>query len=268
MNQIPIDESVDNVHNELQVSEEVFEIPLHLIDPDPEQPRKHFPQDRIKELATSIVQEGLIQPILVQPIDGRYKIIAGELRYRAHLELGKDTIRAIVKEIDEDTKVSIQLAENQKRNDLNSIEEAEYYKFLVDSKNYTHQKIADLIGKSRTYVTNKLRLLKLPQNVREDLINGVISEGHARSLISKAPEEIHNDLVEIKNNNLSVRDAEKLGHDVTRETIELDKSKIVIADQLLVLQILQEPDGSIKHEVEVEPLVKALISDLRILRSR
>jgi len=201
----------------------LVELPLESIVPDPDQPRKDFNEESLKELAESIRQHGILQPITVKPIEGgKYQIITGERRWRACIKARLPTIKAIIfeKEISEAEKHELQLVENLHRDDLDSIEEAETYKRLIQEFGYTHEELAKRIGKSREYITNKLRLLKLPDNVKKALQEGKITEGHARALISLSNDKQEEILGRVLSEGLSVRQTEKLiKHDiVSRET--------------------------------------------------
>ena len=176
---------------------------------NPNQPRKKFDEAHIKELAKSIKEYGILQPILVQENNnGEYQIIAGERRWRAAQIIGISEIPAIVKESSNESSVEISLIENIQREDLNPIEEAEIYDELLKKYNLSHQDIADKVGKSRSYVTNMLRFLKMPEKLKKMLINNEISAGHAKVVMASGnPEELAKS---IKQENLSVRQAEAL----------------------------------------------------------
>ncbi len=178
--------------------------------PSKTQPRKYFNDDTIVELAESIKKFGILNPIIVKPENGKFKIISGERRYRAAQIAGLNEIPVIIKdEVNEKVSFEISLIENIHREDLNPLEEAESFKKLIEEFNYTHQQIAELVGKDRTYVTNMLRLLKLTDFVKANLIKGNITVGHCKIMVN-LPEEKQNELCElIIKNNLSVREAEK-----------------------------------------------------------
>lgn len=203
------------------MSKEIIELSIDSIIPDFNQPRKYFDELKIKELAESIKIHGLLQPILVRPIqNGKFKIVHGGRRWRACKLLGLKTIRAEVQSLTDKEALEIQLVENLQREDLNPIEEAETYQKMIDKLGYTHEEIAIRIGKSREYVTNKLRLLKLPDNIKQAIIKGNITEGHARALISlkdneQRQEEVFN---KILSERLSVRQTEGILNNVSRET--------------------------------------------------
>ena len=160
------------------------------IEPNREQPRKDFDETALSELADSIAQHGLIQPIVVKPTaQGRYSIIAGERRWRACRMAGLNEVPVIIKDADEQTLMEIALIENLQREDLNAVEEALGYRSLIDSFGLTQDEVAKKMGKSRSAVTNALRLLALNENELEALRRGTITAGHARALLSCDDEE-------------------------------------------------------------------------------
>ena len=166
-------------------SQDILIIDIEDIEPMPTQPRKRFDEESIRKLSDSIKKYGIIQPLLVKQENGKYRIIAGERRWRAAKMSNLSEIPVIVKDnVDDVTVFEISLIENLQREDLNPIEEAESYKKLIEAFNYTHEKLAELIGKNRTYVTNSLRLLKLTAFVKEKLIEGELSTGHGKILAS------------------------------------------------------------------------------------
>lgn len=181
------------------------------VEPNREQPRKNFDEDALEELAESIKQFGLLQPILVQDRKTYYEIIAGERRWRAAKKAGLKEVPVIIKNLSEQEIVEISLIENIQREDLNPIEEAQAYKRLLTEFNLKQDEVAERVAKSRTAVTNSMRLLKLCDNVQQMIIDGMISTGHARALISiEDPEQQYTVAQQIFDEKLSVRDVEKL----------------------------------------------------------
>ena len=181
------------------------------VEPNREQPRKNFDEDALEELAESIKQFGLLQPILVQDRKSYYEIIAGERRWRAAKKAGLKEVPVIIKNLTDQEIVEISLIENIQREDLNPIEEAQAYKRLLTEFNLKQDEVADRVSKSRTAVTNSMRLLKLCDEVQQMIINGMISTGHARALIGiEDPEKQYNIAQRIFDEKLSVRDVEKL----------------------------------------------------------
>jgi ParB family chromosome partitioning protein len=185
----------------------VAEIEIARIKPNPNQPRVHFDEAAIDELAESIAQRGVLQPILLRPDGEGFQIIAGERRWRAAQRARLHTIPAIVREIDEATTAELALIENIQRQDLNAIEEAEGYKQLIERHGHTQDQVGRIVHKSRSHVANLLRLLDLPEFVRLSLSRGDISMGHARAVAtSEDPENLTREIVA---KGLSVRQAEE-----------------------------------------------------------
>ena len=178
------------------------------IRPNPAQPRQIFDEQALAELAASIEERGVLQPILVRPILDGYELIAGERRWRAAQKAQLHEIPAIIREFDEESRAEIALIENVQRENLNAIEEAEAYRRLISGYGHSQEVVGKLVGKSRSHVANLLRLLELPDAVRLMLLRGDISMGHARAIASAPdPEELANEIVE---GDLSVRQAEHL----------------------------------------------------------
>ena len=185
----------------------VREIEIGRIRPNPEQPRSQFKEEAIDELADSIAERGVLQPILLRPHGDGFEIVAGERRWRAAQRARLHTIPSIVREIDDPTAAEIALIENVQREDLNAIEEAEGYRQLIDRHGHTQENIAKLVHKSRSHVANLLRLLELPEFVRQSLLRGDISMGHARAVAAAPdPEALTREVIA---KGLSVRQAEE-----------------------------------------------------------
>ena len=195
-----------------EVIKEVDTIDINKIEPNSNQPRKNFNEDKIHELAESIKQHGLIEPLIVQKgKKGFYTIIAGERRWRAAREAGVKEIPVVVKEYSDQQVMEIALIENIQREDLNAIEEAEAYERLIKDFNLKQDEVAERVSKSRVAITNSLRLLKLDPRVREMIIEDKIKSGHARALLSVTdPEEQYRLAVMIFDNSMSVRETEKM----------------------------------------------------------
>ncbi len=186
----------------------IKEIEINKIKPNPYQPRKTFNEESIKELAASIEKHGLMQPIIVIENEGEYILVAGERRLRAVKSLGKESIKAIISDISLKDLREYALIENIQREDLNALEIALSLKSLIDEFGFTHEELAKNIGKSRTYISNMLRLLNLPKVVREKLSQNKISYGHAKVLLGLEENQIKEVLEKIENENLNVRDTE------------------------------------------------------------
>lgn len=182
------------------------------IEPNRTQPRKEFDEQALSELAESISQHGLLQPLLVRPLTlGGYQIVAGERRYRASRMAGLTEVPVIIKELTDTETMEIALIENLQREDLSPVEEALGYKALIDEHGFSQEEVAKSVGKSRPAVANALRLLKLPDNIMEYLKDGKISAGHARALLALENEELMTELAdEIVAKDLSVRQVEKI----------------------------------------------------------
>ena len=160
----------------------VRDLPIYMIDPNPDQPRRTFDEDALRELAASIESVGVIQPIVVCETDGRYRIIAGERRYRACRMAGLEMIPAIVRNWDQQRQLEAALIENLQRDDLNAIEEARGVRRLMEEGGLTQERAAERLGKSRSALANLLRLLTLEDAVQQMVIDGKLSAGHARAL--------------------------------------------------------------------------------------
>ena len=187
----------------------IQKINISQIAPNPLQPRKSFKDDELKELSSSIKNQGLIQPIIVKPTnDNQFQIIAGERRWRACQINGMHEVDCVVKDLDDTNVLEAALIENIQREDLNVIEEANAYKGLIEIKGINNENLSKLIGKSSSHISNILRLLELDKKIQEMVINGELSMGHARALIG-VPDAIKkaNEIVEKK---LSVRQVEKI----------------------------------------------------------
>jgi ParB family chromosome partitioning protein len=201
----------------LQVSETnddnkaYFVCPIEQIRPNRNQPRKHFAPEKLEELAASIREKGIIQPLVVTRKDGFYEIIAGERRWRAAQKAGLHEIPVVIREASDAVVMELALIENIQRQDLNAIEEAEAYRSLVEQFSISQEDVARRVGKSRTAVTNALRLLKLPESIQHDIIEERLSMGHARALLAlESPELIDTARHEILHRQLSVRATEEL----------------------------------------------------------
>ena len=220
--------SKQNMESEKQSGETIVNITK--VEPNREQPRKNFDEDSLEELAESIKQFGLLQPILVQDRKTYYEIIAGERRWRAAKKAGLKEVPVIIKNLSEQEIVEISLIENIQRENLNPIEEAQAYKRLLTEFNLKQDEVAERVAKSRTAVTNSMRLLKLCDNVQQMIIDDMISTGHARALITiEDPEQQYAIAQQIFDEKLSVRDVEKMVKNLNKpvkikNTVSIDKS--------------------------------------------
>ena len=174
---------IPDVTTPLPPRESTSEVDLDLLGPNPFQPRLNFNEERLEELAASIRSNGVIQPILVRKRDRRYEIIAGERRWRAAQRAGLLKVPVVVREVPDDKLLEVALIENIQREDLNPIDEAVAYRRLIDEFSLTQESLAAAVGKERSTIANTLRLLRLPDPAREQVITGALSMGHARALL-------------------------------------------------------------------------------------
>lgn len=212
-----------------------LEINISEITPNKNQPRKEFEQSSLEELADSIKEHGVIQPLIVRPMSiGGYEIVAGERRYRACRIAGITKVPVIIKDLDDNQTMQIALIENLQRENLNPIEEAMGYKDLIDKYGYTQEKVSKSVGKSRPVVANALRLLNLPLEVIDMLAKGSISSGHARALLGLGLEN-EDEIIKISKliieKDLTVRDVEKLAQQ-NKSEIKLPKPKNVFYKEM------------------------------------
>jgi ParB family transcriptional regulator, chromosome partitioning protein len=186
-------------------------VPIEFLSPNPKNPRRHFGDADLTDLAQSIREHGVVQPVVARPSPtqaGRYEIIAGERRWRAAQRAGLSEIPIIVRDVNDRTALELAIIENVQRTDLNPVEEALGYQQLIDDHGYTPADLGQVIGKSRSHVANTLRLLKLPDVIRDMLVDGALSAGHARTLVTaEDPAGLAKRIVE---DGLSVRQAEAL----------------------------------------------------------
>lgn len=192
--------------------EELREIDIDLIDPNNVQPRTRFDEAQLEELAQSIRTNGVVQPILVRKINsGRYQIVAGERRWRAAQRAGLQAIPSVVRDVPDDKMLELALIENIQRQELNAIEEAYAYKRLIETFGLTQETVAQRVGRDRTFVTNYLRLLRLPSDIQQLVEESKLSMGHARALLGiDDPEKQRQIARSVIDKSLSVRETEKL----------------------------------------------------------
>ena len=191
--------------------ERVKYLSIHNVKPNSNQPRKTFDEDKIAELADSIRENGIIQPIIVRKKGRSYEIVAGERRWRAAIKADLKEIPCIVRDISDEQNMLLAIIENMQREDLNPIEEAEGLNQMVKTYGLTQEQISKSVGKSRPYIANSLRLLKLPDYVKDLMADGTLSAGHGRALVSVEDEKKRRSITDkIIKNGLSVRETEKL----------------------------------------------------------
>lgn len=233
------------------------------VEPNREQPRKKFDDDKLEELSESIKTYGLLQPILVQKRDGYYEIIAGERRWRAALKAGLKEIPVIVRDYTEKEILELSLVENIQRENLNPIEEALAYKRLMDEFNLGQEEVAQRVSKSRSAVANSLRLLKLEENVQKMVIDGEISMGHARALLPlEDPEKQLSTAKEIVDKKLSVRETEKKVKEILSSRDDTDTKKPETKQQE------EDPSIAIIYKQIEERLQQTLHTKVSIQRKR
>jgi len=193
----------------VQVTAADGRVPIEFVSPNPKNPRRSFAEADLADLSQSIREHGIVQPVLVRrKADGKYEIIAGERRWRAAQRAGLTELPVLVHDVDDRTALELAIIENVQRADLNPVEEALGYQQLIDEHNYTQADLGNVIGKSRSHVANTLRLLKLPEVIRDLLVDGTLSAGHARTLVTAAdPAGLAKRIVD---GGLSVRQAEAL----------------------------------------------------------
>lgn len=206
----------DNFENEIVKNtskDEIVELNIADIRSNPYQPRKSFDEQALNELAESIKEHGLVQPIIVKKSIKGYEIVAGERRTKASKIAGKTTIPAIIRDFNDTQMMEIALIENIQRENLNPIEEANAYEKILTAENITQEELAKKFGKSRSYITNILGILRLPENVKNYVIEGKLSLGHARTLSKlENPEQINRIAEKIMSDGLNVRETEKIAN--------------------------------------------------------
>lgn len=213
-------------------NESFLEIDLDLIEPNSEQPRTRFPEENLEELTQSIRANGLVQPIVVRKKGSSYELVAGERRWRASQRAGLQKIPAIIKDVSDDKLLELALIENIQRQELNAIEEAKAYKKLIETLGLTQELVAERVGKNRTFITNYMRLLKLPEDIQHLVSEEKLSAGHARALLmlenSDSQRQLAKNIIEMS---LSVRETERAVKRVARgasETVEKKQVKPIL----------------------------------------
>lgn len=208
------------------------------IQKNPYQPRKEFSEEKIQELAQSIKENGLIQPIIVRksPVLG-YEILAGERRYRASIAAGLSEVPVIIKQLSDQDMMLHSIIENLQRENLNPIEEAKAYQSLID-KGFTHTEIAEKMGKSRPYITNLVRLLGLPKHILTEVESGKLSQAHARLLIQLSSDRQDTLLNRIQTENLSVRQVEQILQKTNKKSSKKEKDHFVKEEEQKLKKIL------------------------------
>ena len=245
------------LHQETDPKDKVFMVKLSQVEPNRKQPRKQFDEDALLELAESIKQFGVLQPLLVQKKDDYYEIIAGERRWRASKLAGVKEIPVIVKNFSEQEAVEISLIENIQRENLNPIEEAAAYKRLMEEFHLKQDTIAERVAKSRTAVTNSMRLLKLDERVQQMLIDEMLTTGHARALLSIENKELqYSTAVKVFDEKLSDRETEKLVKEVLNPAKKEKPQEKDRAQDLIYEQLEEKIKGIIGSKVAIHRKTK------------
>lgn len=247
-------EELSHVDKNGNKGERIVYLKLNQIKPNPFQPREYFDPDSLEELKQSIKEKGIIQPILVRQKGDSYELIAGERRFRAASLLEWGEIPAIVKEIKDEDSLELALIENIQRQDLNPIEEARAYKYLIEKFQLTQERVSEILGKARVSVTNTLRLLKLPQEVQEEISNGRLSFAHGRALLElDDPNHQRRLTLEIISKRLSISELDSL--------IKLNKPKNSLQK---IRQTVTDPTVSVYEEA----LQHSLATKVRINKKK
>lgn len=239
-------------------SEKIIEMKINDIEPNVNQPRKVFDDEKIEDLAASIAEHGVLQPIIVAKKDNYYQIIAGERRWRASKKVGLKTIPAIVRDYDEKKIREVSLIENIQRQDLNAIETAKAIRELMEEHNLTQEELAKTLGKSRSAIANTLRILNLDERVQEMVQEGKITEGHARTLAAiESPQKQYKLAMEIIDLDLSVRDAEELTKEEKKTAKKAGKKKETSKLEVIYKDIENRLKKALETKVSFRPMTKS-----------
>lgn len=241
-----------------ETSEKIIEMKINDIEPNVNQPRKNFDDEKIDDLAASIAEHGVLQPIIVAKKEDYYQIIAGERRWRASKKAGLKTIPAIVRDYDEKKIREVALIENIQRQDLNAIETAKAIKELMEEHALTQEELAKTLGKSRSAIANTLRILNLDERVQEMVQEGKLTEGHARTLASiESPQKQYKLAMDIINLDLSVRDAEELTKEEKAATKKKSPKKETSKLEIIYKDIENRLKKALETKVSFRPMTKS-----------
>ncbi|NMB35321.1 MAG: nucleoid occlusion protein [Firmicutes bacterium] len=248
-----------------KINEDIRNVKMELIRNNPYQPRLNFEEDKIKELAQSIKTYGLLQPIILTTDDSDYRIVAGERRFLACEMLGWTEIPAIVRDYRGSSLAAVALIENLQRENLNFMEEAQGYKRLMEEFNLTQEVLAQRLGKSQSTIANKLRLLRLPVEIKDILHTGKLTERHARALLKLESEEKQLEVVNtILEMDLTVKEAEamiqKISLDDKKQVESTKQRKVIIRDLRIFLNTIRQALGIIRN-AGLKPLVEEIEGD-------
>ncbi|MCW2278271.1 ParB/RepB/Spo0J family partition protein [Heliophilum fasciatum] len=230
-------------------------VPLSSIEPNPDQPRKHFDQEALEELSKSIQEHGIIQPLVVRPIDqNRFQLVVGERRWRASHLAGLESVPVVVRDWDDQKTAEISLIENIQRRDLNPLEEALAFRSLLNDFHLTQEQLAVRVGKSRSYITNSLRLLQLPVKLQQYLVDAVLTMGHAKAILALQNQQDQNDLAdEVIDKGLNVRQTEEL---VKCWNQPMQSVTLVQETQQQVASTNQEPLANHQANLQQVPVIR------------
>lgn len=260
-------------------NESITNLPIHSIKPNPFQPRQQFSGEELEALAESIKMHGLLQPVLVRPKEDGYELVAGERRWRAAQLAGLTEIPAIVRHCSDDELLALALIENLQREDLNPLDEAQAYRVLMEKFGLTQEAIAERVGKSRTAIANTVRLLTLPEPIKQALREGKISEGHARALLGAPDEGVMMEVFQqVVKHSLSVRQTEMLIQRLAKKKKRRERTSDphLLALQQILEERLQLPvrlrrgrKGGVLElrffsDEELESLVKRLVGEVQL----
>lgn len=245
----------DNINTS---SESIIEMKINSVEPNLNQPRKNFDDDKIADLAESIKEHGVLQPIIVTKKGDYYQIIAGERRWRASKKAGLKTIPAIVRDYDEKKIREVALIENLQRQDLNAVETAQAIRELMDEHDLTQEELSKTLGKSRSSIANTLRILNLDERVQDLVASGKISEGHARTLAAiESPQKQYKLAMDIINLDLNVREAEERSKNVRKEDSPKAKKKLNVSKlEIIAKDIESRLKRALGTKVTLKPITK------------
>lgn len=251
---IPLDKL--DVNSEIDVNKKTSKpdetVKITKIEPRKDQPRKNFNEDKLQELADSIKQFGIIEPIVVQDQGDHYEIVAGERRWRAAMKAGLKEVPVIIRNFTEQEKAEISLIENIQREDLNPIEEAMAYKTLLEKYDLTQDKVAKRVSKSRTTITNSMRLLNLCDEVQQMLIDEMISQGHARTLLAIEDKELQYTIAQqVFDGKMSVRETEKLVKNLGSE--KKPKQAVKLDNEFIYTDFQEKIKNALGTKVTIKP---------------
>ena len=253
---IPLDELDVKKDSEIDVNKKVSApdemVKISKIEPRKDQPRKNFNEDKLQELADSIKKYGIIEPIIVQAQKDHYEIVAGERRWRAAMKAGLKEVPVLIRSFTEQEKAEISLIENIQREDLNPIEEALAYKTLLEKYNLKQDEVAEIVSKSRTTITNSMRLLNLCDEVQQMLINEMLTQGHARALLAIEDKEQQYSIAQrVFDENLSVREIEKIVKELSKKP--KNKKDIKIENEFIYKDFEEKIKNALGTKVTIKP---------------